>query len=277
MVAPMFMRPSEDNMKFAATLFALLLVLFLALDGCSNKEEVPPLEEKIKVVRTITKPTPKKEKRAVVFEQAVPEVEASPLEVREEMKAEVKTPGSEADLAPTVAAEDVSGEAERTSLVVVEEGDTLSSIAAREDIYGDPLKWPILYRMNKEILDSAEGGAIHPGKEIAPGTELELIDPQESAKKLSERSDHTWVVNVMSSTLEEEIIPVALSLINKGFPVYITRVTLKNKEWLRLRVGFFRTKTEADVEGKKIMHMLNLVDSWTARIREEELAEYGGF
>jgi len=264
-------------MKFSAALFALFLVLFLALNGCSNKEEVPPLEEKIKVVRTIAKPTPKKKERAVVFEQAVPEVEASPLEVQEEVKAEVETAISEADPAPPAVAEEVSREAKGASLVVVEEGDTLSSIAAREDIYGDPLKWPILYRMNKEVLGTMEGGAIHPGKEIALGTELKLIDPQESAKKLSERSDHTWVVNVMSSTLEEEILPVALSLVNKGFPVYITRVILNNKEWLRLRVGFFGTKTEADVEGKKIMHMLNLVDSWTTRIREEELAEYGGF
>lgn len=264
-------------MKFSAALFSLFLVLFLALDGCSKKEEVPPLEEKIKVVRTIAKPTPKKKERAVVFEQAVPEVEASPLEAQKELKAEVGTVISEADPAPSAVVEDVSREAKGASLVVVEEGDTLSSIAAREDIYGDPLKWPILYRMNKEVFGTMDGGAIHPGKEIAPGTELKLIDPQESAKKLSERSDHTWVVNVMSSTLEEEILPVALSLVDKGFPVYITRVILNNKEWLRLRVGFFGTKTEADVEGKKIMHMLNLVDSWTTRIREEELAEYGGF
>jgi len=265
-------------MKFSAALvITLFLVPFLALGGCSNQEELAPLEEKIKVVRTIDKPPPKKEEKAVLLEQAVPKVEASPLEIPEDVKEEEEAAASEADLASPAAVDDASQEGKGASLVEVEKGDTLSSIAAREDIYGDPLKWPILYRMNKDVLDSTEGGAIHPGKEIVPGTKLKLIDPQESAKKLLERSDHTWVVNVMSSPLEEEILPVAISLINKGFPVYITRATLKNKEWLRLRVGFFVTKTEADVEGKKIMHMLNLADSWTTRIQEEELSEFGGF
>lgn len=265
-------------MAFSAALFiTLFLVLFLALSGCSNEKELPLGEEKIKVVRTINKPPPKKDEKAVILEQAVPKVEASPLESPEEVKAEVETVTSEADLASPAVVEDVSSEGEGAPFVDVEKGDTLSSVAAREDIYGDPLKWPILYRMNKEVLDSMEGGAIHPGKEIVPGTKLKLIDPQKSAKKLLERSDHTWVVNVMSSPLEEEIFPVAISLINKGFPVYITRAKVKNKEWLRLRVGFFATKTEADVEGKKIMHMLNLSDSWTTRIKEEELSEFGGF
>lgn len=264
-------------MKFSTALFALFLVLILAWGGCSKKEELPPREEKIKVVRTIDKPPPKKTEKVVGLNRAVPEVEASPLEIPEKAKPEVESVPSEAVSAPPAVAEDDSKEADGTSSVVVEEGDTLSSIAARDDIYGDPLKWPILYRMNKEVLDATEGGGIHPNKEIVPGTKLKLIDPQESAKKLAERSDHTWVVNVMSSTLEEEILPVAISLIHKDVPVYITRVNLNNKEWLRLRVGFFVTKTEADVAGKKIMHMLDLADSWTTRILEEELSEFGGF
>ena len=109
-------------MKFSAALFiTLILVLFSALGGCSNQEELPPLEEKVKVVRTIDKPPPKKEEKAVLLEQAVPKVEASPLEIPGEVKAEVEAEASEVDLASPAVGEDVSLEGGGTSLVEVEQ------------------------------------------------------------------------------------------------------------------------------------------------------------
>ncbi len=41
----------------------------------------------------------------------------------------------------------------RDTLVhVVEEGETLSSIAAKPDVYADPYLWPVIYKANRDQI-----------------------------------------------------------------------------------------------------------------------------
>ncbi|MDP6180052.1 MAG: LysM domain-containing protein [Desulfatiglandales bacterium] len=51
---------------------------------------------------------------------------------------------------------------------VVQKGDSFPKIAARKDVYGDPLNWPILYRLNRDKFDKRATGVYFP-KKISPG------------------------------------------------------------------------------------------------------------
>ena len=55
----------------------------------------------------------------------------------------------------------------KTRTYVVKEGDTLWSIAADEEIYGDPFRWIDIYNANKEDLDSTN-------KEVVQGMYLRI-------------------------------------------------------------------------------------------------------
>ena len=91
-----------------------------------------------------------------------------------------------------------------------------------------------------------------PGAEVQPVGELEL------------EMDH--------------VIPTAVRLMKRGYHVYLTRVTVKGKEWIRLRVGFYDDQSEAnEVRDKIISYMDKTRDSWVTKIPESELEEYGGY
>ncbi len=160
---------------------------------------------------------------------------------------------------------------------IVKKGDSLSSIAGRSDVYGDPLKWPILYRLNMDKLDALEAGEDFLESELSEGVMLKIITPDEAKENLERRVHNVWVVNVLSATTNGKIIPVAVRLIDNGYMTYITRAKVKGKDWTRLRVGFFKDRTEADTKGKKIMAMLNLADAWVIKVGKKELGEFGGY
>jgi len=166
---------------------------------------------------------------------------------------------------------------EVTGYYTVKKGDSLSGIAAREDVYGDSLKWPILYRLSMDELGKLKLGEILPDRELPEGVRLKTISPDEAKENLRTRLHNVWAVNVLSATTNGKIIPPAIRLINNGYPAYITRAKIKGKDWLRLRVGFFKNRAEADTEGKKIMAMLKLADSWVVKVGQKELEEFGGY
>jgi septal ring factor EnvC (AmiA/AmiB activator) len=58
----------------------------------------------------------------------------------------------------------------KQDIYVVEQGDTLASIAAREDIYGDRARWKEIFEENKDVIGSAPD-------ELAPGTKLIIPRP----------------------------------------------------------------------------------------------------
>jgi len=68
-----------------------------------------------------------------------------------------------------------------------------------------------------------------------------------------------------------------LSLVKHKYPVYITTAKVNDKDWMRLRVGFFKTKAEADDEGKKIMELLRFKDSWTTKLGANEFADFARY
>jgi len=259
-------------MKFSAIIISICLTLFLWFGGCSREEPPPPPDKKDKVVMPIKRPVPQKADTSLPGKQEKakeePEETAGVKTAAVEEKA-TKPPETEIMEKETVV-EEVTG------YYIIKKGDSLSSIAGRGDIYGDPLKWPILYRLNIDKLATLEAGEDFLESELPEGVMLKIITPDEAKENLERRLHNVWAVNVLSATTNEKIIPVAIMLIKNGYPVYITRATVKGKDWMRLRVGFFKNKTEANTEGKKIMSLLNLGNSWVTKIGKE-LEEFGGY
>jgi len=256
-------------MKGSAIIISICLIPFLLCGGCSREE--PPPVQNYKVVMPIKRPAPEKAKTSPTDE------EKATTEAKEAGGAKVEAVAQEAIGPPeTEAMEGETAVEEVTGYYIVKQGEGLSGIAAREDVYGDSLKWPILYRLNMDKLNNLQLGDGFLDRELPEGMRLKIITPDEARENLKRRINKVWVVNVLSATTKEEIVPATIRLIKNGYPAYITYFKLKAKDWMRLRVGFFENKTEADMERKKIMTLLNLDYSWVTKVGKE-LAEFGRY
>ncbi len=256
-------------MKGSAIIISICLTPFLLCGGCSREE--PPPVQNYKVVMPIKRPAPEKAETSPTDE------EKATTEAKEAGGAKVEAVEQEAIGPPeTEAMEGETAVEEVTGYYIVKQGDGLSSIAAREGVYGDSLKWPILYRLNMDKLNNLQLGDGFLDRELPEGMRLKIITPDEARENLKRRINKVWVVNVLSATTKEEIVPVTIRLIKDGYPAYITYFKVKGKDWMRLRVGFFENKTEADMERKKIMTLLNLDNSWVSKVGRE-LEEFGGY
>jgi LysM repeat protein len=255
----------------------IFIVLLFALGACSGEDQQPPQTPPPKVVQPIKpstadieKPTttPAEEKKPPAEEKASTE-KAAPSPDK---------PGT----APKPAAEEKKAASEKKDqdeprTYVVKKGDTLSSIAARSDVLKDPLKWPILLRLNRDKLGEWAAGEDLPDRELPQGTELKVITAREARASFKKASGTLWVANVLSATTNAEIVPPAVTLVKQGYPVYIVRASVKGKDYMRLRVGFFKNRSEADEVGKKIKEQLNFQDSWSTKVDKEEYEEVAGF
>jgi hypothetical protein len=260
-------------MNFLAAVVSVCLASFLLCGGCSNEEPPPPPKEKFKVVMPIDKSELEKAKTKVAVEEQKPETEA-----KEGPGGKTAALEPEVVRAPdTDSSRKESGPKEIAGYYTARKGDNLSGIATRADVYGDWLKWPILYRLNMDKLGTVLEGKNFPETELPVGMRLKIVSADEKKKNLEKRLDNVWVVNVISNTMHKKINPTAIRLMKNGYPVYITRARVKGKDWLRLRVGFFGSGTEANIERKKIMAMVNLTDSWVAKVEDKEFKEFGGY
>jgi type VI secretion system protein ImpK len=156
-------------------------------------------------------------------------------------------------------------------------GDTLSSIAGRGDVYGDPTKWTVLYRHNLKELGDLKAGGDLPERPLSPGMKLKTVTAREFQENLKKRAEDLWVINVLSTAFYDKLVKAAVEVIKMGYPTYVTKVKSEGKEWIRLRAGFFKTKAGADEEAKKIRAALRLPKIWTAKMSKEEFEKYAGY
>lgn len=63
----------------------------------------------------------------------------------------------------------------------VTEGETLWSIAARRDIYGDALLWPLLYKANRDQIKDPR--QIYPGQVLSIPRDVSEAEKEESRQK----------------------------------------------------------------------------------------------
>lgn len=264
---PLLTVDRKGSMKISG--LAILTCLFLPLFflGCSDEEVSPPDMGKRKVVKSIVKPA----ERTPEPPSSVEEEKAQP-----QGKTDPETGGRVAALNAAAPERDEEGSA-GSGYYVVKAGDSLSSIAARDDVYGDSLKWIILFRHNRAALGQFPQDREFPNRDLPIGTRLKILSSDERKANLNERSGKAWIVNIHSSTDAEEIVPAAIALAKEGYPVYLTRFEAKGKDWVRLRLGYFKDRAEADGMGKEIQKRLNLAETWSSKAGKNEIAEFRGF
>jgi hypothetical protein len=255
----------ERHMKILATTFSMLMALFIFISGCSDEDQPVFPTQKSSVRKPIKMPEQKK------AETKTPVTETEPESVEEEIAGAKTTPVETMKLKEE---EDIP-EKEEKGFYLVKKGDTLSQIAG--NVYGDPLKWPILYRVNSKLLDNLGSTVDAPETEITEGIKLKIIEPDEAQDVLKKSANNFWVVNVLSSPKMEKVVPNAIKLMKNGYPVYLTRIKVKGEDWMRVRTGFFDNREEADREGKKLIVLMNIEDIWTTKATEEEFEEFGGY
>jgi cell division septation protein DedD len=157
---------------------------------------------------------------------------------------------------------------------VVQTGDSLAVVAGREDVFGDPLKWPVLYQLNREKLSGMTLDARLPERPLPEGIRIRYRLEPEERQRAESQAEQTWVVNVISSPTADRIDGPAARLLRKGYPVYISRAMVKGQKWMRLRVGFYDDRHAAVKAGKELQEVLGQEDSWPVRIGPEETAEF---
>jgi len=160
----------------------------------------------------------------------------------------------------------------------VRANESLYDIAGRKDVYNNPLKWPTLYRLNMNILEDVRISEDFEHQELAEGLDLKFVTPDEASERLMKLGEKVWVVHVRSTLDTENIVPTAVRLMKKGYHVYMTKATVKGKEWTRLRVGFYRDQPEAAKVREKIVSFMDSTrDSWVTKIPRSELEKFGGY
>ena len=242
------------------------------MGACSEDEKPLPAPQTYKIVKAISKaPGLAKAKTPLIDENSKPKLEEKAVE-------ETKSAASEDQALekPKIVTEGTLPK-EEEGYYLVKRGDSLASVAAREDVYGDSLKWAILGRHNLDGLNPTSTTKDLPDQVLPEGMKLKFFTQDEVRDNLEEREKRQWAVNVLSSPNQKEIVPVVVRLIRAGFPVYITRANVNGTAYMRVRVGFFSDKTKADSEGKRLMEVLKFTDFWVMKAGEEEVREFGGY
>jgi hypothetical protein len=162
-------------------------------------------------------------------------------------------------------------------LYIVQESDTLSVIAGRPDVYGDPLKWPSLFRLNMEKLAGIARAVGFENAVLPQDMELKFVNPFDRQENLRKNKKLKWIVNVISEKDTNKITPLALRLMMNGYCVYITRVTVKGSDWMRLRVGFFKNQQMARASLDKIRSLTGVNEAWISRASKSEALEFAGY
>lgn len=263
-------------MRFS--MMRIFMVMLFALAACSGEEQQPPPQASPpKVVQPIKPSTADIEKPTTTLEEAKkPQTEEKASEDKPAAPQEKPIASPKPEVEEKKAAPEKRDKEERGTYLV-KTGDTLSSIAAQKDVLKDPLKWPILLRLNKDKLGEWAAGEDLPDRELPKGTRLKVMTAREAKASLKGGTASPWVVNVLSAATRAEIVPPAVTLVKQGYPVYIVRANVNGKDYMRLRVGFFKKRIEADEVGKKIKELLNFQDSWSTKADPEEYEEVAGF
>jgi hypothetical protein len=166
-------------------------------------------------------------------------------------------------------------------IYLTKKGDTLTKIAGSPDLYGSELKWPLIYSLNRSELNFLKEEDVSVEDRILPiGINLAILLPHEAKKSrlyVSLCEEYIWVINVSSSINKNKINKLASNLIESDYFVYFTLFDYEKKKYLRLRVGFYPSKEEAELDARVLRVKLDMPDIWVTRAKKDEIAEFVGF
>ena len=166
---------------------------------------------------------------------------------------------------------------DREGFYRVRNGDSLSKIAERDDVYDNPLKWTSLFRLNMDKFEGAKPVCDFQNQELPEGLDLKFVTASEAADNRARFGNTIYAVNVLSAETSAKIVPRAITLVKNGYNAYICTATVKGKEWMRLRVGFFKNRSDAVEAGKQISSVLEDAGMWVVKISKTEIRDYCGY
>ena len=258
-------------MKVFVSLISIGVVILIWGTGCSKEEEAPPPAEKQKVVQKIVKPPPEVIGNPVIDQTPEPVVK----QVTDVVDPVSTGAGSKPPESNILAKADTSDK--EPGIYIVKKGESLSSISGLAEVYGDPLNWPILFRYNMDKFSSVILAEDLPNSLIPQDVKLKIVTPEDIKRNLQERADKRWIINIISSTSEKEVVSPAIKLMKGGYSVYITEALVNGKSYKRLRVGFFKNQAEAAAEGKKVIALLKTKKFWPTQVTKSEHEAYAGY
>jgi len=110
------------------------------------------------------------------------------------------------------------------------------------------------------------------------GIHLKYVTAEGASHRLKALGNKLWVVDVASARSLDGVVESAVLLMKNGYHVYLTKRSLADEEWIRLRVGFFQGPSEALAVSEKLRSLLSLSKApWILKINSEELQAYGGY
>ena len=239
---------------------AILMCQFIPFAGGCTKEDPSEVEE-ARVVMPIRKPMPKP--------SAPPDQDEAGEEKNRDQGLPPPLPEEQSETLGEISAEE--------GYYRVQKGDCLIKVAGLEEVYDDPIKWTSLFRMNMDKLDGMEITEDFHNMELPEGLGLKFVTESEAEENLAKLGREVYAVNVLSAETSQKIVPRAITLMKNGYNAYICTATVKGKKWLRLRAGFFKGYTEAVEAGEHIKTILDETDVWVARIKKNELEQFGGY
>lgn len=67
-------------------------------------------------------------------------------------------------------------------------------------------------------------------------------------------------------------------LSDTGYQVYIPEARVKGRDWMRLRVGFFASRADAERAANEVMRVVRTAEQpWIAQVTPDELARFAGY
>jgi len=210
-----------------------------------------------------------KEDKSSKEEKAIPRETTRPVP---ETKASAPAPA-----APAVSPTESRAPAKET-FYQVRKNDSLSDIAGRREVYGDALKWPSLFRLNRVALEKMKVTESFAVEKLPEGLRLKYVSRDEAAERLVEVGDKLWVVDVVSAKSMSGVVPPAILLLRKGYHAYLTKSQLAGEEWIRVRVGFFKDILEALKVSEEVKGVLNLSETpMPMKIDKKEMERFAPY
>jgi len=296
--------PSKNPLTYILLFSCFTILTFLVFGSCTNEDQTE-IQKPGKIVRSIKKAVPppsvplNEEKAegqkdikpgAEPFSpEGVPEEQGETAGVTQELKTPHQEDQSETMQDTTAAAqapddipvkeqpETQQEQIDREGFYRVQKGDSLSKIAERDDVYDNPLKWTSLFRLNMDKFEGAKPVHDFQNQELPEGLDLKFVTASEAADNRTKFGNTIYAVNVLSAETSAEIVPRTITLLKNGYNAYICTATVKGKEWMRLRAGFFKSRSEAVQAGKQISSVLEGAEMWVVKISNIEIQDYCGY
>jgi hypothetical protein len=160
-----------------------------------------------------------------------------------------------------------------------EQGDTLRTIAGRKDVLRDPLRWILLYRLNRDELARFKVSPVRLADLSLPaGLNIIYISPEEARKQAAKKiAGRSWTVNLYSDKKVRTVESLAARLVARGYNAYILRPDSTKNPRFYLRAGFFADRNQAAAAGTRMIKLLGLPEFRVMKARVKEINAFSAY